>query len=116
MKANLAKITPSVSRVVVGNHPPITVTMLALADNGTLAEGLLVAKDAAGKIVAYNPGGAAPVNAVKGVLTQEIDTTADDAATVLRHGTVRAESLKVGAGAAAADDIEALVAIGIYAV
>ena len=116
MKAILSKITPSVSRVVVGTHQAIIVTMSAKAANGILPEGLLVAKDANGKVVAYNPGGAAPLNVLKGVLTQEIDTADDDAATVLRHGTVRIEALKVGAGAATADDIEALVAVGIYAV
>jgi hypothetical protein len=115
MKAKLATITPRVSRVVVGTHPPIIVALTAKADNGILAEGLLVAKDADGKIVAYNPAGAAPLNVLKGVLTQELDTAEDTSATVLRHGTVRGASLTVGGVAADADDFEALVAVGIYA-
>lgn len=115
MKAKLATITPKVSRIVVGTHPPIIVAMTALADNGVLAEGLLVAKDANGKLVAYNPAGAAPLNAAVGVLTQELDTAEDTSATVIRHGTVRAAGLLVGAVAATADDFETLVGIGIYA-
>jgi len=115
MKANIASITPKVSRIVVGTHAPIIVTMVAKADNGVLPEGLLVAKDADGKVVAYNPAGAAPLNVLKGVLTQELNTAEDTSATVIRHGTVRGAGLTVGGVAADADDFEALVAIGIYA-
>jgi hypothetical protein len=116
MKANIGNIVPSVSRVVVGGHSPIIVTMEAKAANGILPEGLLVAKDANGKLVAYNPAGAAPLNVLKGVVTQEINTADDTGATVIRHGTVRKEALKTGSSASSADDIEALVAIGIYTV
>jgi len=116
MKAKIASITPTVSRVVVGTHPPIILALAAKTANGVLAEGLLVAKDATGKIVAYDPAGASPLNVCKGVITQELDTAEDDTATVLRHGTVRAEALKVGAAAAVADDFDTLASIGIYAV
>lgn len=115
MKANLGSVSPAVSRVATNHHPGIMVPMTALADNGTLPEGELLAKNADGKIVAYDPEGIAPLNAVVGVLMEELDTTEDDAALVIKHGTVRRDALMVGAAAAADADIIALQAIGIYA-
>lgn len=115
MKANLGSISPAVSRVVTNHHPGIIRAITALAGNGTLPEGELLAKNADGKIVAYNPAGVSPLNIVVGVLTEELDTTKDDTAVVIRHGTVRREALKVGAAAVVADDVAALEAIGIYA-
>lgn len=118
MKANLGSVSPAVSRVATDHHPGITVSMTALADNGTLPEGELVAKDADGLIVAYDPDGTgetASLAMVVGVLLEELDTAEDDTALVLRHGTVRREALKVAAAAAGDDDVAALAAIGIYA-
>lgn len=115
MKANLGSMSPAASHVATEHHPGIMVPMTALADNGTLPEGALLAKNAAGKIVAYDPAGAAPLNVVVGVLLEEIDTTKDDTALVIKHGTVRRGALKVGANAAADADVAALEAAGIYA-
>ena len=115
MKANLGSVSPAISSVVTNHHSGITVAMAALADNGTLPEGEILAKDADGKVVAYDPAGVAPLNVAVGVLIEELDTAEDDAALVLKHGTVRREALKVGADAADADDVAALEAIGIYA-
>lgn len=118
MKANLGSVSPAVSSVITNHHPGITVAMPALDDNGTLPAGELVAKDADGKIVAYDPAGTgetASLAVVVGVLLEELDTTNDDTALVVKHGTVRREALKVGAGAADAADVAALEAIGIYA-
>lgn len=115
MKANLGSVSPAVSRVVTDHHPGITVPMTALADNGKLPEGELVAKDANGKIVAYDPEGLLTLKVVVGVLLEELDTAEDDTALVLKHGTVRREALKVAAAAASDADVAALAAIGIYA-
>jgi len=115
MKANLGSLSPAVSRVATNHHPGIMVPMTALANNGILPEGELLAKNADGKVVAYDPVGVAPLNAVVGVLLEELDTAVDDTALVIKHGTVRREALKVGASAAADADIIALQAIGIYA-
>lgn len=115
MKANLGSTSPATSHVATDHHPGVMVPMTVLADNGTLPEGELLAKNAEGKIVAYVPLGAAPLNVVVGVLLEEIDTTKDDTALVIKHGTVRRDALKVGAVAAAAADVAALEAVGIYA-
>ena len=115
MKANLGSVSPAVSSVITNHHPGIVASMTALADNGTLPEGEIVAKDADGKIVAYDPEGLLTLAVVVGVLLEELDTTEDDTALVIKHGTVRREALKVGAAAADAADVAALEAVGIYA-
>lgn len=116
MNAKLAELDVTQSSVIDGIHPPVIYTMKAKANNGELAPGLVVAKDGSGDLVAYNPAGVAPVDVAVGVLTQTIDTTRDDAAPVLVHGTVRLSALKVGADAPDADDLAALRALGIYAI
>lgn len=51
-----------------------------------------------------------------GVLTEVIDTSAEEVGAVLVHGCVVASSLDVAGAAATATDIEALEAIGVYAI
>lgn len=116
MNAVLGTIEYGANGVVSQVHPPILKTMKAKANNGILAAGLVVAKDSNGDIVAYDPGGTAPVNAAVGVLVQDCDTATDNAAVVLRHGTVVLSKLKVGSGSPDADDLAALEALGIFAV
>lgn len=116
MNANVGSIDPAPSRVVAGTHPPVILSLAAKADNGTLAAGLLVALDSNGDIDAYDSGGVAPLTTVVGVLTQELDTTEDTTALVLKHGTVNADLLLEGSSAADAAAIAALEAIGIFAV
>lgn len=116
MNAVLGTIEYGASSVISLIHPPVLKTMKAKANNGTLATGLLVAKDSNEDLVAYDPGGASPLNVCVGVLAQAIDTTTDDAAVVVRHGTVVREKLLVGSGAPDASALAALESIGIYAV
>lgn len=116
MNAILGTMEYGASSVISTIHPPVIKTMKAKANNGTLSAGLLVAKDSNGNLVAYDPNGTSPVNAVVGVLPQECKTSADDAALVLRHGTVVLGKLKVGSGDPGANDLAALEAIGIFAV
>lgn len=116
MNAVLGTIEYGANGVVSQVHPPVLKTMKAKANNGTLSAGLVVAKDSNGDLVSYDPGGTAPVNAAVGVLVQDCDTATDDAAVVLRHGTVVLSKLKVGAGAPGATDLTALESIGIFAV
>uniref|UniRef100_A0A7C3I633 Head decoration protein n=1 Tax=Gracilinema caldarium TaxID=215591 RepID=A0A7C3I633_9SPIR len=116
MNAVLGTIDYGASSVISAIHPPVIKTMKAKTNNGTLAAGLVVAEDSAGDIVAYNPGGTAPLNEAVGVLVQDCDTTTDDGALVLRHGTVVLGKLKVGTSAPDADDLAALEALGIFAV
>ncbi len=116
MNTVLGTIEYGANGVVSQVHPPVLKTMKAKANNGTLSAGLVVAKDSNGDIVAYNPGGTAPVNAAVGVLVQDCDTATDDAAVVLRHGTVVLSKLKVGAGSPVTTDLDALEVLGIFAV
>jgi hypothetical protein len=51
-----------------------------------------------------------------GVLTEVIDTSGEEVGAVLVHGGVVAENLDVAGAAATAVDIEALEAIGVYAI
>ena len=116
MNAVLGTMEYGTSSVISAIHPPVIKTMKAKANNGTLSAGLVVAKDSNGDIVAYNPGGAAPLNVAVGVLTQDCDTSTDDGALVLRHGTVVLGKLKVGSGAPDGSALAALENLGIFAV
>ncbi|MBU1565577.1 MAG: hypothetical protein KJ630_08105 [Proteobacteria bacterium] len=51
-----------------------------------------------------------------GVLTEVMNTAVESVGPVMRHGTVVAENLSVAGESAAASDIAALEAIGIYAI
>lgn len=51
-----------------------------------------------------------------GVCTQECDTSEDDTALVVKHGAVNRDVLLRGASAADGTDVEALEALGIFAV
>lgn len=51
-----------------------------------------------------------------GVLTEQIDTSAESVGPVMKHGTVVGDNLLVAGAAAAAADLAALDAIGIYAI
>jgi hypothetical protein len=53
MDAKIGHIAVNTSSVINQLHPPIVQVMEALADNGTLAEGLLVAKDTDGMLIAH---------------------------------------------------------------
>lgn len=106
------------SAVIDTTHPPILGTAKAKANNGTLAEGLIVAKDTNGDLVAYDPAGAgatASLAVIKGVLVHDCDTTKDDAAVIIKHGTVSQAKLLVGAAVPNAANLAALEAFGIFA-
>lgn len=119
MKANLGTIEVDTTSVIDRTHPAVVVTMKAKADNGTLKKGLLVAKDAQDEMVAYDPVSEGSEKNLKGVLITTIDTdaagAADDAAPVLKHGTVVRDALLVGENPPSAEDLAALEAIGIFA-
>lgn len=116
MNAVLGTTEYGATGVISQIHPPVLKTMKAKADNGILAAGLLVAKDSLGDLVAYDPAGLAPLNVCVGVLAQDIDTANDDAAVVVRHGTVMLGKLKVGTSAPDATAIGVLEDMGIYPV
>ena len=101
--------------VVSGHHSPIYKTKKVKTGQGVLDAGLIVAVDSNGEVVPYDPAGTAPVNEPVGVLVERCDTSKEDAAVVLVHGTVFRDRLKKADGSAlTADDEKALEAIGIY--
>jgi hypothetical protein len=53
MKANIGKQTLTPSRVLSTQHPPITGSMSVKEDNGVIADGQIVAKDADGEVVPH---------------------------------------------------------------
>ncbi len=111
MNANIGTINTAPSRVVSAAHPPILVSMEALADSGVIADGQLVALDAGGKVIAHTA-----LTDVIGVNVNAIDTAEDDTSLVIRHGTVNRDLLLTGAVAASDADIAALAVLGIFAV
>lgn len=116
MNGNIGSIDTTPSSVIATAHPPVVQAMEALEDNGILAEGLVLAKDAAGKLVAYNPAGSGTLLVPVAVNVIEVDTAEQTTVNALRHGTVNFDKLLVGSAAPDADDIALLEAIGIFAV
>lgn len=116
INANLGTQTFIEKNILDPLHPAIIRTMDAKANNGTLVQGLIVAKDSNGDIVAYDPVGADPLNDPIGILIKGIDTTKDTLANVLRHGTVVKAEVILGDGSSdpADSDFDLLVAKQVY--
>jgi len=98
-----------------GHHGPVTRARKVKADQGVLEAGLIVALDGDGNVVPYDPSGSEPVNKPVGVLLERCDTTKEDAAIVIVHGTVWKDRIHVGENPPSNDDLAALEAIGIWA-
>ena len=116
MNGKINTVSEGYASVATPTHSPVKKTIAAAAAQGTLPGGMLVALDATSKVIPYNRAGVAPANVLKGVLDKEIDTSSDDAAIVIIHGTVNAELLVHGAASDAitSADIAALEALGVY--
>ncbi len=97
-------------------HPPIYMTMPVKANQtgDILVAGTVVAKDAAGEVVPYDPAGTAPVNTPVGILIEDVDTTKETAAVVGVHGVAIKDRCNVKGSALASADIDKLKNIGIY--
>lgn len=97
--------------VIDRTHPAIVLGKKVKQASGTIERGSVVSKDASGLIVTFEDA-----LGVAGVLTETIDTTAEEVAAVLVHGTVVRANLQA-LGAAATDEQVALLATrGIYAI
>lgn len=116
MNAILSTVDKTHSSVIDGTHSPILKTLAAKADNGILKEGLIVALDGDGLVDAYDPDDLATLADPVGVLVNELDTAKDNAAVVVKHGTVVKAKLLVGSAAPDAADIAALEALTIFPV
>lgn len=114
--ATLGTQTFADRQIIDQTHPPVILSLKTKANNGVLTAGLIVAKDANGDLVAYDPAGLSPINAPVAVVTITCDTAQESMAAVLVHGTVVAANLLTGANPAGATDLAALRDIGVYAI
>lgn len=116
----IGNISYSKKTILDRTHPPVVQSGQFLADQGTLPQGLIVAKNGDNLYVPYAPTATNGTQNPKGVLTDELDTTQSTTATVLKHGTVVEEALLVGTSdttsAPTEDDLSLLSDITIYAV
>ena len=101
--------------IFTGHHSPVVKTKKVKTGQGVLEAGLIVALDASGEVVPYDPSATDSTNQPIGVLIERCDTDKEDAAAVLVHGTVWRERLLVGSSAPGADDLKKLEDIGIWA-
>lgn len=101
-------------------HSPVCLTGIFAEAQGTLPKGLIVAKNTSDLYVPYSPIASDGTQNPKGVLTEELDTTVNTSAVIVKHGTVVADMLLVGtsdsASAPTEDDLSLLSDITIYAV
>lgn len=116
MNGKLQAISVDYASVATPSHSPVKKTVKAAAAQGVLPSGMLAAHNGSGELIPYNRAGASPTNVLKGVLDKEIDTSVDDAAIEILHGTVNTELLKYSAAGSAVTnaDLVALEAIGVF--
>ncbi len=117
MDAKFGSVSPTGNKVVALNHPPIIETRTMTAGETAIPAGELMALDATGGLVSYDPEAVDSKKDVVGVLIEVADpsTEAPDGV-ILVHGTVRSEALTVQGAAADDAALAALRAIGIFAV
>jgi len=100
--------------IISGHHAPVTRPKKVKTAQGVLDAGLIVALDANGDLVPYDPDGSSPVNEPVGVLLERCDTSKEDTAVVVVHGTVWRERIHVSGAAPSADDLKKLEDIGVW--
>jgi len=87
-------------------HKPIILTKQLKANQGVLEAGSVIAKDADGNLVLYDPSNTD--HEVVGVLTRTVDTSKNVNALVLVHGVVNGRFLKTVSGEADESTVKAL--------
>lgn len=100
-------------------HPPVTKTVTFEAGGTVKPVGEILAIDADGYAVSYDPDGESPVTTPVGVLAEPVDPTgsADVPAKMLWHGAAIRSRLTVGGSAPEATDLAALEGTGrVYVV
>lgn len=102
----------NLEEVFDGRHGPVIFNVPFAAGNGTIKKGQIVSKDDAGACVPYVAGDDA---VAYGVAICDVDTTREEAANVLIHGTAKRALILVGANPAVQSDIDALEKAGVFA-
>jgi hypothetical protein len=117
MDAKIGSISLSGNKIVALNHPPVLETRTMTAGVTVIPAGEIMAFDATGGLVQYDPDAVDSKKDPVGVLIEEANpATEEPDGVILVHGTVRGSALTVQGAAADADAIAAIRAIGIYAV
>lgn len=114
--ANLGSQSFIEKQIIDPTHPAVIMNMPLKADQGTLPLGSILAKDANGDVVLYNPSATDSTATPIGVLVEDVDTASSTVGAVLKHGTVVKKALLAGGSQAQEADIEKLEAIGIFAI
>ncbi|PLX66010.1 MAG: hypothetical protein C0602_12825 [Denitrovibrio sp.] len=94
--------------VIDDRHPALVRLKKFKADNGTIPAGEIVALDASGEIVSYDPASGGTEATPVGVCIRETDTAKDTIGSVLVHGAVVAKSLLTKGTASGSNDAAAL--------
>jgi len=79
--------------VIDGRHPAVVRNKKFKASNGVIPAGEIVAVDAGGDIVSYDPDSVTSEATPVGVCTYDIDTAKDSVGCIIVHGTVVSASL-----------------------
>lgn len=97
-------------------HPAVILSKSVKAGQGVLERGTIVAVDADGLVVPYNPSATDSTAEPVGVLVEGIDTDKETVGNILVHGVVFRERLVVADGTVNEGDLAKLSKIGIYAI
>ena len=90
--------------VIDDRHPAVIRLKKFKPDNGIIPAGQIVALDAAGETVSFDPDSLGTEDTPVGVCTYEVDTAKDSIGSVMVHGAVVAASLLVKGAAATASE------------
>lgn len=96
--------------VIDDRHPAVVRLKQFKADNGVIPAGEIVALDANGDIVSYDPASGGTEATPVGVCTAETDTAKDSIGSVMVHGAAVSKSLLTKGAAASASEKTALEA------
>ncbi|ADD68995.1 hypothetical protein Dacet_2233 [Denitrovibrio acetiphilus DSM 12809] len=96
--------------VIDDRHPAVIRFKQFKADNGTIPAGEIVALDANGYVVSYDPASAATEATPVGVCIMDTDTSKDTIGNVVVHGTVIGKNLLTNGTASKPEETAALEA------
>ena len=112
IRAKIGSIGLKVESARGDGHPPVVVNIPIKPNQGILPAGQILQASASG-LVGYDPAGS---EQIVGVLEMECDTSREDSALVIVHGSARASLLKVGVTGDKPDNdtLDALIAASIF--
>ncbi len=115
LNAVQGKIELKATPIVHGAHPAVVVSTQFKASNGEIKAGAIIALNSSSEALLYERGGTSPINAIHGVLIEDVNTAKQTVGRVLIHGAVVSKKVLHKTSAATSADFTALRAAGIYA-